>query len=90
MGLLIANIAINAFVCFSMVEPYGMGWAGVAAVFWLLQVLGALLLGGENTRGAGNALVFIGSIAFLPLSYMAIHGSRTVVRDAEMREAVGY
>ena len=88
MGLAVLGLVLNGLACFAFVAnaELGMGFAAVGAMFWLVQLLGTLLLGSDNTRGAGYALVWVGAVFFIPLGLIGPLGARSYVRRAEQDE----
>jgi len=89
MLLLVINVLLNALVTFTFAtsDAYPVTFGLIVGVFWFVQAMGALLVGADSARRLGFALVCIGSLPFLPLAFMAIAGARSMLREAETREA---
>ena len=88
MGLAILGLVLDGLACFAFAanDDFGWGLAAVGALFWFIQFLGTVLLGSQNTRGAGHALVWVGAIFFVPLGLIGPLGAREYVRKAKLED----
>jgi hypothetical protein len=80
MPLMILGLVLNSLVTLSLFfnDDIGPVFAGVMLVFWAISMLGLILiLAGE--KGIGAILVFVGSIAYVPLGLIAVAGAKKVL-----------